>query len=38
MGYHWRVTGEKVEATSIDSVDGMVVEGSAYILRFSFLI
>ena len=38
MGYHWRVTGEKVGATSIDSVDGTVVEGLAYILRFGFLI
>ena len=38
MGYYWGITREEVEATSNDSVNGMVVKGSAYILGFSFLI
>ena len=38
MSNYWGVAGEEARTTSNDSVDDMVVKGSTYILRLSFLI
>ena len=38
MSNYWGVVGEEARATSNDSVNSTVVEGSTYILGFSFLI
>ena len=38
MDNYWGVTGKKARTTSNDSVDGIIVKGSVYILRLSFLI
>ena len=38
MSNYWGVVGEEVKATSNDSVNSTVVEGSTYILGFGLLI
>ena len=38
MSNYWGVAGKEARTTLNDSVDGTVVKGSAYILRFGFLI
>lgn len=35
---HWEVVEEKPRATSDNLVDGMVIKGVAYILRFHLLV
>ena len=32
MGYYWGIIGEEVGTTSDDLVNGMIIEGTVYIL------